>query len=122
MNTPVYCTNNTRMLGNDSYLYLPSSWCYRPLPQFTVSSTILDMEIKYRGLYITAHGYLWSTGGKSIWRIVRQDSNLYYPLGLATFYLNHTTRLWHDTVSRSPILAEEVSYDELRLEAIFLLG
>ena len=115
MNTPVYCTNNTRWIGNDSYLYLPSSCCDRPQHGLT-KSTILNMTIKYRGLYITAHGHLWNDG-KSIWRIVRRDS---YPLG--AFYLNSDTRLWHDAQSRSPLLAEKVGYDELRLEAIFLLG
>jgi len=115
MNTPVYCTNNTRMIGNDSYLYLPSGWYGHTVPGL-IKSTILDTTINYRGLYITAHGHLWNNG-KSIWRIVRRDS---YPLG--AFYLDSTTRLWQDAVSRSLLLAEKVSYDELRLEAIFLLG
>lgn len=115
MNTPVLCTNNTKLIGKESYLYLPSSWYDRPKPGLT-KSTILDTEMKYRGLYITAHGHLWKAG-KSIWRIIRRDS---YPLG--AFYLDTGTRLWHDAVSRSPLLAEEVGYDELRLEAIFLLG
>jgi hypothetical protein len=115
MNTPVYCTNNTLWIGHNSYLYLPHSWCLGPKTR-NDKLTILDTTMQYRGLYIIAHGHLWNDG-KSIWRIVHHQSRT-----PTAFYLNSDTRLWHDSVSRSPLRAEKVSYDELRLEAIFLLG
>jgi len=113
MNTPVYCTNNTRWIGNESYLYLPHSWYLDPRAR-NPRSTILDTTIRYSGLYVISHGHLWNDG-KSIWRIVPRQG--WSPTG---FYLNSDTRLWHDSVSRSTLRAERVSHEELRLEAIFL--
>jgi hypothetical protein len=111
MSTPVLCTNNTRWIGNESYLYLHyGSWDKRGY-----YGTVLDLTkrevLRYRGLHQTHQGVLYSNG-KSIWRITNA--------GLAP-YLNHTTKLWCNAVGEV-LVAEPVTYELLRLEAIFSVG
>lgn len=120
MNTPVLCTNNTRLIKDNSYLYLPSGWM--STPQYEG----LELPVKlYRGLYVIRHTYIWYDK-ISIWRISRDDTPV--PVdpsipgdSLRQFFTNDPdTRLWHHFGSGSVVKAERVSREELRIEAIFL--
>jgi hypothetical protein len=111
MNTTVLCTNNTRWIGNESYLYLQyGSWDRRGY-----YGTVLDFTkrevLRKRGIHQTHQGVLYSDG-KHIWRITN---------GEIAPSINHITKLWCNP-SGEPIVAEPVTYDQLRLEAIFCNG
>lgn len=121
MNTPVLCTNNTRLIKDGSYLYLPSGWLDR------AKYDGREIPVKwYRGLHIIRHTYIWYDG-ISIWRIGEDDTPIPFnthvpPRGYhCQFFQNDPdTRLWHHTGSGSVVKADRVSIEELRFEAIFL--
>lgn len=102
----IYCTNNTRWIGNESYLYLQ----YRVWERPVVLPNVLRRDLlRCRGLLVTPQGTLYNNG-KVIWRLIEPGLNP---------YINHTTRLWCHA-SGKPITAEIVTYEQLRLESIFL--
>ena len=121
MNNLVYCTNNTRLIGKESYLYLPSGWLSPPRYEGR------EIPVKwYRGLYVISDMFIWYDG-KSIWRISGDDSMLAIDISVPSyqyywqfFQNNPDTRLWHHSGSGLIAMAERVSREQLRLEAIFL--
>jgi hypothetical protein len=117
MNTPVYCTSNTRLIGDPGYLYLPTGWYEKPWHEMG-RRTILDIpNDPYRArLYILTHGQIWIVPKKKqYWRLdVRADYIRDYLIGI-----NPSTRLW-GVREKHLIVAERVDYETLRLEAIFL--
>ena len=116
MSTSVFCTNNTAWIGNPEYLYLPTGWWLKPWYQGG-GRTILDIpnEPYNARLYILSHGPIWIVPKKKqYWRL---DTRFTYSL-LVRVGINVSTRLWMID-SKELIRAEPVSYDDLKLEAVF---
>jgi hypothetical protein len=109
----VYCTNDTRKIGSESHLYVPTGiWWERTPKQIHILDVIRSEMLRYMGMYETRQGLLYFDR-KVSWRILN-------PSRPAT--LCPDSRLWHNSFTGDPILAEPVTYELLRLEAIFLVG